>query len=469
MGGSTMKQRYDSYKPSGIDWIGEIPSHWTVMPVKYVLDNLDYLRQPISAEDRERNNPKYDYYGASGVIDQIDFYNVDDTVLLIGEDGANLVMRNLPLIYRASGKFWVNNHAHILKPKNGHNYYYLAHLLEAGDYTLFITGSAQPKLSQENLNKYPICIPPLAEQEAIAAWLDEKCGEIDAAIAKVDREIELIDELKQSEISRVVTRGLNPNASLRPSGIDWIGDIPKHWKISPIKHICRSEKYSIKTGPFGSQLKGEDLKEEGDVRVYNQRNVIDNNFYEVANYVIAEKAKDLESFYTLPNDILVTSRGTIGKSAILPDDVDMGILHPCLIALRIDESKANLNWIQRWINESDAFGRDIEVKSNATTIDVIYTETIKNVRIALPPLSEQQAIADYLDKKCAEIDGLKTKLSKMRETLTELRQSIISEVVTGKRRVAACRDRIDRDHIICEIDNNGRDRSRPYNNGRDRS
>ena len=218
--------------------------------------------------------------------------------------------------------------------------------------------------------------------------------------------------------------------SYKSSGIDWIGDIPSHWEISPIKHICRSEKYAIKTGPFGSQLKGEDLKEEGDIRVYNQRNVIDSDFSEVSNYVTTLKAKDLESFYTLPNDILVTSRGTIGKSAILPDDAVMGILHPCLIALRIDESKANLSWIQRWINESDSFSREIEAKSNATTIDVIYTETIKNIRVVLPPLAEQEAIAEWLDETCGEIDAAISKVNRELELIDELKQSEISRVVT---------------------------------------
>lgn len=218
--------------------------------------------------------------------------------------------------------------------------------------------------------------------------------------------------------------------SYKSSGIDWIGEIPSHWEISPIKHICRSEKYAIKTGPFGSQLKGEDLKEEGDIRVYNQRNVIDSDFSEVSNYVTTLKAKDLESFYTLPNDILVTSRGTIGKSAILPDDAVMGILHPCLIALRIDESKANPSWIQRWINESDSFSREIEAKSNATTIDVIYTETIKNIRVVLPPLAEQEAIAAWLDETCGEIDAAISKVNRELELINELQQSEISRVVT---------------------------------------
>lgn len=218
--------------------------------------------------------------------------------------------------------------------------------------------------------------------------------------------------------------------SYKHSGIDWIGDIPSHWKVVPIKQICRSEKYAIKTGPFGSQLKGEDLQETGDIRVYNQRNVIDNNFSEVSSFVTSEKAKDLDSFYTLPNDLLVTSRGTIGKSAILPKSVEMGILHPCLIALRIDDRKANLKWVQRWINESEAFRTEIASKSNATTIDVIYTETLKNIRLALPPLAEQEAIAAWLDKKCEEIDAAIAKVDREIELIDELKQSEISRVVT---------------------------------------
>ena len=171
-----MENRYDKYKDSGIAWIGEIPEHWILKRIKNICDNLDYLREPISAEHRSRNNPIYDYYGASGVIDKIDYYNVDDEVLLIGEDGANLVMRSLPLVYKAKGKFWVNNHAHILKPRNN-NYDFCAYTFEAADYSLFITGSAQPKLSQENLGRIKIAIPLLSEQQSIATYLDQKCGD----------------------------------------------------------------------------------------------------------------------------------------------------------------------------------------------------------------------------------------------------------------------------------------------------
>lgn len=191
-------------KDSGVEWIGEVPEHWQLLPYRYLFYNLDKLRMPITADQRSRNNPQYDYYGASGVIDKIDFYNVDDKVLLIGEDGANLLMRNLPLIYKAEGKFWVNNHAHILKPIRD-DYDYLAYVMEAADYTLYITGSAQPKLSQSNLNCVKLPIPPISEQKQIVDYLSKRTGKIDDAIKESNNMISLLQERKQIIINEVVT------------------------------------------------------------------------------------------------------------------------------------------------------------------------------------------------------------------------------------------------------------------------
>ena len=191
-------------KPSGIDWIGDIPEHWELKPYRYLFYNLDYLRMPITADQRSRNNPQYDYYGASGVIDKIDYFNVNDKVLLIGEDGANLLLRNLPLIYKAEGKFWVNNHAHILKPIRD-NYDYMAYVMEAADYTLFITGSAQPKLSQANLNSVKLPIPPLEEQKKIVTELENRTAGIERAISLSSCQISLLQERKQIIINDVVT------------------------------------------------------------------------------------------------------------------------------------------------------------------------------------------------------------------------------------------------------------------------
>ena len=192
-------------KDSGIEWVGEIPVHWVLSRIKNETENMDSLREPISAENRENKLGLYDYYGASGAIDKIDDYNVDDTVLLIGEDGANLRMRNLPLVYRASGKFWVNNHAHILKVLDRNNYGYMAYLLEAGDYNVYITGAAQPKLSQFNLMRFPIPMAPRSEQDAIEAYLDRRVTEIDNLIDDKMALIEDLEAYKKSLIFEVVT------------------------------------------------------------------------------------------------------------------------------------------------------------------------------------------------------------------------------------------------------------------------
>ena len=190
---------------SGVDWIGKVPRGWKISRVKNELTNHDYLREPISAENRVNKLALYDYYGASGAIDKIDDYNVDDTVLLIAEDGANLRLRNLPLIYKASGKFWVNNHAHILKVIEPNVYSYMAYALEMADYSLFISGALQPKLTQACLMAMPIAVPPPEEQREIVVYLDAEGAKTDKAIAAVTRQIGLLKEYRTRLISDAVT------------------------------------------------------------------------------------------------------------------------------------------------------------------------------------------------------------------------------------------------------------------------
>jgi type I restriction enzyme S subunit len=192
-------------KPSGIDWLGDIPAHWEVKKLRYVFENKNQMRVPLSAEERGRMDERiYDYYGASGVIDQVENYIFDEPLILIGEDGANLLTRSKTLAFIASGKYWVNNHAHIIKPING-NIHFLAELLEIIDYKIYVTGSAQPKLTQEALMSIKIVDPPRSEQDEIWEFLKSEQDRIDTIIAKIEQEIELLNEYKTALISEVVT------------------------------------------------------------------------------------------------------------------------------------------------------------------------------------------------------------------------------------------------------------------------
>ena len=190
---------------------------WRPSYIKREFINLDYMRRPVEASVRsQKGEVLYDYYGASGVVDKIDDYIFDQTTLLIAEDGANLVLRNLPLIYIAKGKYWVNNHAHILVPNEYNDMMFMAYLLESIDYTVYITGAAQPKLSQNNLGRVPLCVPTLAEQQEIATHLDTQCARINKVIEALNEEIALFAEYRTRLISDVVTGKLDVRGVVVP-------------------------------------------------------------------------------------------------------------------------------------------------------------------------------------------------------------------------------------------------------------
>lgn len=193
-------------KDSGVEWIGKIADGFQLTKLKYLCTILDQYRSPIAADQRsQKGEILYDYYGASGVIDKIDGYTIDDHVMLIGEDGANLRMRNLPLMYEVNGKAWINNHAHILKPTEKTDFYFLFFALECIDINVYITGSAQPKLSQDNLKQIWVPTPSYSEQREIAAYIREKCTAIDTLIAAKQQLLTELESYKKSVIYEYVT------------------------------------------------------------------------------------------------------------------------------------------------------------------------------------------------------------------------------------------------------------------------
>lgn len=195
-----------SMRQTDVEWIPEMPQHWRLVRVKDVLEFYNTIRVPLSAAERGVMTEKtYDYYGASGVIDQVEAYHFDGTYILIAEDGANLLTRSKPLAFLATGKFWVNNHAHILKPRwNGDDTFFV-NLLESQDFSLFITGAAQPKLTMENLGRFKLAVPPLDEQKIIADFIRRKDAELRALFTKIEQQIDTLVAYRKSLIHECVT------------------------------------------------------------------------------------------------------------------------------------------------------------------------------------------------------------------------------------------------------------------------
>lgn len=412
-------KKYDEYKDSGVAWIGEVPKHWEVKQLKWLFYNLDNLREPISADKRERTNPQYEYYGASGVIDKIDYYNVDDRVLLIGEDGANLVFRNLPLIYKAEGKFWVNNHAHILKPMKNVDYGYMYYTLEAADYSTFITGSAQPKLSQSNLELQTLPVPPYYEQVFIAAYLDTHCAKIDNLISIQQKRIALLQELKQSVITHAVTKGLNPNVEMKQSGVEWIGDVPKHWEVTKLKF-----KYHFQTGATPNTGKKENF--EGELKWANISDLNGSVVYDTTKHINKKAASKCSMNISPKGSLMYSFKLSVGSVAFCGEDMYTNEAIASFIP-----QKNDLKYL--------FYCAPIFIIHNANrniyNAPLLNQELIKNALICLPSLTEQAAIASYLDHKCATIDTSISNAQHQIELLQEYKQSLITEVVTGKRKV----------------------------------
>jgi type I restriction enzyme S subunit len=161
----------------------------------------DSERIPLEAQERQNRQGKYPYYGASGIIDYIDNYIFDEELLLLGEDGANIINRSVPLTYIATGKYWVNNHAHVLQPLEKFNIYFLQGCLEMIDYTEYNTGTAQPKINQDVCKKILLTLPPLPEQQAIANILTTA----DCEIELLKKELEQQKQIKKYLMQKLLT------------------------------------------------------------------------------------------------------------------------------------------------------------------------------------------------------------------------------------------------------------------------
>lgn len=189
---------------SAVSWFPDLPSHWRFMRSAHIFNNLDSRRIPLSAEQRGDLAKVYPYYGASGIIDAVDDYLFDGDTILVGEDGANLVMQSTPIAFKATGKYWVNNHAHILTPRFG-DFDYWIHALNEVPYEVFVTGSAQPKLTSAVLGNIRLPVPPAEEQAEIAGRIDTMGARVNAAIEPVRDSIERLKEFRSALITAAVT------------------------------------------------------------------------------------------------------------------------------------------------------------------------------------------------------------------------------------------------------------------------
>lgn len=417
-------KRYDTYKDSGIEWIGEVPEHWEIKKLKFVTNCLNTIRVPLNSEERGQMVDRiYDYYGASGIIDKVESFLFEEDLILIGEDGANLLTRSKRLAFIASGQYWVNNHAHILKPKKG-NIHYLCEMLELIDYSIYVSGSAQPKLTQEALLSIDIVDPPEGEQAQIARYLDYKIGQIDKLIADKQKLIELLNEERTAMINQAVTKGLNPDVPMKDSGIEWLGEIPAHWEIGKLKFFCDL----ITDGSHFSPLSLESGR-----RYISVKDVKDNFIdFENCKYISDEDFVSLEKNGCRPfkNDILLTKDGTIGRASIVGEDNDFVILSSLAI-IRAKTDFFYAEYLKEFLVSNINIDQMISGLQGSALTRITLT-IINKLYILVPPKTEQLKLLEFISKQSSRIDELQFKTIQEIDLLKEYKTALISEVVTGK-------------------------------------
>jgi len=433
---------YPSYKNSGVEWIGEIPTDWLKTKLKFTLEEI------VTGGTPDTSNDVYWSDEESG----INWISISDitsngrlilkTKKFISKEGLeSKKIEILPMgsliysIYGSIGKVSrlgipSTIHQGILGLKTNSKLnsifleYYLIYFKEY--VSLFSSSNTQENLNQEKVSNFQIPFPSPQEQTQIVSFLDTKTQKIDELIEKTEQKIKLLKEKRTSLINHCVTKGLNPNVEMKDSGVEWIGEIPSGWNLVSLKHLVSTK---ITDGPHETP----EFVDEG-IPFLSVESVQDNklNFNRKRGFITEETHKEYSKKCKPQRDdvFLVKSGSTTGKSTIVETDEEFNIWSPlCLI--RSDKSKVTPRFTFTSL-QSFYFRRFVELGWSFGTQPNIGMGVIENIRIIVPPLSEQTQIVKYLDEQTQKIDSTVEKESQRIELLKEYRQSLISEVVTGK-------------------------------------
>lgn len=419
-------KKYPEYKDSGIEWIKEIPESWSVKQVKHCSINHDEKRIPLSSEERGNRQGAFPYYGATGIIDYVDDYLFEGNYLLVGEDGAPFFIDNEDVAFIASGKFWVNNHAHVLQSNGECDLRYLMYALNSVNYKEYITGSTRDKLTQSELSRIRIPFPPLRKQKQIADFIDHKTKQIDTKIEKKQKLIELLKEQRIGIINQAVTKGLDLNVHMKDSGIEWLGEIPQHWDLIPLKFIAYMK------GRIGWQgLKQSEFTDEGPYLITGMNFKDGKMDWDNCYHITDERYQEGPEIHVDKGDVLITKDGTIGKLLYMDNPPEKVSLNSHLLLIRpLDEEF--LSKFLYYCLQSNYFLGHIDTHKTGTTFFGITQEAMGIFKMLIPTIQEQDRIIQFIEGRLGEIDTIIVDQNKSIELLKEYRTALISEVVTGK-------------------------------------
>lgn len=410
----TTAKGYMEMKDSGIQWIGQIPTHWLLKKAKYCVS--------ITNGSDPKSEGSVPVYGSGSESFKTCGEYKEGPAVLIGRKGATL---HIP--HYIEGRYWNVDTAFDVKPQEGFSlryYYYLACVF---DYNYYISQTTLPGMTQTNYNNMKLPCPSLDEQSAIASYLDAQCAKIDEIIAQAKASIEDYKQWKASIIYEAVTKGLDPNVEMKDSGIEWIGKVPMRWKIVRLKYLLSTPlQYGAnETGlPYDESLpryiRITDITLDGKLKTSGMQSLSE------------EKS---EGYILDDEDILLARSGaTVGKAFYYRESYGKAAFAGYLIRAKINSAKALPKFIY-YSTMSAGYEKWKETAVIKATIQNIGASRYNEYSLAIPPIAEQLRIIEFLDDKMEKIDSLMAEKQSLIDDLESYKKSLIYEVVTGKRRV----------------------------------
>jgi len=414
---------YPAYKPSGIPWLGDIPAHW-------IFDRAKFIFRKMSRPTREEDDVVTAF--RDGTVTLRSNRRTEGFTFSIKEIGYQGVRKGDLVIHQMdgfAGAIGVSDSdgkctpiysiCTPIIPAITHYYGYLLRHMAKSDFILSLAKGIRERSSDFRFDVFRelvLPIPPLPEQQAIAAYLDGETARLDAVIAAYRRLLALLDEKRRALITHAVTRGLDPAVPLKDSGIEWLGQIPAHWKVKPLFSVLYERQVSNKTGIETNVLSlsyGKIVKRD----VESNLGLLPESFN---TYQIVDPGNIILRLTDLQNDKRSLRTGLVRER---------GIITSAYICLAVKKDDCP-EFLEKLLHSYDI--TKVFYTFGAGVRQTMKFEDLKRIPVLLPPFAEQQAIAAYLDRETARLDGLKARMETLLARLQEYRAALISAAVTGK-------------------------------------
>jgi type I restriction enzyme S subunit len=433
--------KYPKYKDSGVEWLGEVPEHWSIISIKWL--------SPVKrgASPRPIDDPKYfDDEGEFAWVRITDVSACDgvlkETTQRLSDLGSSLSVKIAP------GELFVSIAGTVGKPclsgikaciHDGFVYFPTLQIAPQFLYRIFEAGTCygglgkwgtQLNLNTDTIGSIRVAMPPDNEQAQILEFLDRETAKIDELVAEQRRLIELLKEKRQAVISHAVTKGLNPHAPMKPSGIEWPLEIPVEWTVKRIKYLVTASN-GIQMGPFGGMLLDLDAEETG-FKVYGQENTITGDFSLGRRWISKNRFIALANYHVDIGDLLLTRKGSLGNARLVIALPWPGIIDSDTIRIRVDKRQVVPTFIATLLHEARYVSEQITLTKRGAILPGLNSETIANISIILPPIEQQREVLEFMATAVSGIDDEVKACEQAIDLLQERRTALISAAVTGK-------------------------------------